>query len=196
MLDKRRNDEGGRIEVVENKPLILVIVCHPIILSQTVEEEGTVMYIGPDSLALVQHKPIQSHMQQVLNRRMSSSSGKIDADHFQVLDFCTGSGVQALSTLKSLEIVDPGAKALCVDVNDRALRFTKFNGLLNGMDCNKVNTINADITESDPDFPNRYNILNVLNATGSPEGKPQIPIAPFDIILSNPPFIPTTKFLM
>ena len=164
MLDKRRNDEGGRIEVVENKLLILVIVCHPIILSQTtvgVEEEGTVMYIGPDSLALVQHRPIQSHMRQVLSRRMSSSSGNIDADHFQVLDFCTGSWVQALSTLKSLEIVDPGAKALCVDVNDRAQRFTKFNGFLNGMDGNKVNTINADITESDPYFSHRYNTLNV-----------------------------------
>lgn len=161
MLDKRRNDEGGRIEVVENKPLILVIVCHPIILSQTVEEEGTVMYIGPDSLALVQHRPIQSHMRQVLSRRMSSSSGNIDADHFQVLDFCTGSGVQALSTLKSLEIVDPGAKALCVDFNDRAQRFTKLNGFLNGMDGNKVNTINADITESDPYFSHRYNTLNV-----------------------------------
>jgi len=161
VLDKRRNDEGGRIEVVENKPLILVIVCHPIILSQTVEEEGTVMYIGPDSLALVQHRPIQSHMRQVLSRRMSSSSGNIDADHFQVLDFCTGSGVQALSTLKSLEIVDPGAKALCVDLNDRAQRFTKFNGFLNGMDGNKVNTINADITESDPYFSHRYNTLNV-----------------------------------
>ena len=173
MLDRRRNDEGDRIEVVENKLLILVIVCHPIILSQTtvgVEEEGTVMYIGPDSLALVQHRPIQSHMRQVLSRRMSSSSGNIDADHFQVLDFCTGSGVQALvSTLKSLEIVDPGAKALCVDVNDRAQRFTKFNGFLNGMDGNdKVNTINADITESD------HNTLNVLNTKGSPEGKPQI----------------------
>ena len=173
MLDRRRNDEGDRIEVVENKPLILVIVCHPIILSQTtvgVEEEGTVMYIGPDSLALVQHRPIQSHMRQVLSRRMSSSSGNIDADHFQVLDFCTtGSWVQALSTLKSLEIVDPGAKALCVDVNDRAQRFTKFNGFLNGMDGNdKVNTINADITESD------HNTLNVLNTKGSPEGKPQI----------------------
>ena len=77
MLDRRRNDEGGQIEVVENKLLILVIVCHPIILSQmtvgVVEEEGTVVYIGPDLLALVQHRPIQSHMRQVLSRRMSSS---------------------------------------------------------------------------------------------------------------------------
>ena len=101
---------------------------------------------------------------------MSSSSGNIDANHFQVLDFYTGSWVQALSTLKSLEIVDPGAKALCVDVNDsRAQRFTKFNGFLNGMDGNtKVNTISADITERD------HNTLNVLNTKRSPEGKPQI----------------------
>ncbi len=49
-------------------------------------------------------------------------------DSASVLDLCTGSGIQALSTLGS------GVSAVGVDVNGRAVRFARFNGALNGLD--------------------------------------------------------------
>ena len=203
-------DEGGCANRATTKPLILVTDCHPTILSRTTvgtKEDGAVMYIGPDSLALVQHTPIQSHLMQVLKKRRSGSSRHTRRDHFQILDFCTGSGVQALSTLISLERVDPRATALCMDINARALRFTKFNSFLNGLGGKRVHAIKADLISGkmlDPadeiscekirgqDGEMSHDILDIL-LKNSTETQSQIPRGPFDVILSNPPFIPTPK---
>jgi carbamoyltransferase len=69
--------------------------------------EDPVMYIGSDSLGLVQTAP-----------RYSSQ---------KTLDLCTGSGVQAIVASRYSE------KVLAVDINPRAVRFARFNTQLNGV---------------------------------------------------------------
>lgn len=184
------------------KPLLLVTDLHPSVLSRTtlgIKEEGAVMYIGPDSLALAQHTPIRFHLSKMLEKESLSLPRK-GKEHFQILDFCTGSGVQALATLTSLEGVDPGAKAVCIDVNERALRFTKFNGFLNGFDGTRINVIKADLLSG--------KILDPLSDIGSTvcDNKKVYDTKmssileflikskkKFDVILANPPFIPLPK---
>jgi methylase of polypeptide subunit release factors len=179
---------------------MLVTDCHPTILSRStvgMNEDGAVMYIGPDSLALVQHTPLRHHLTLMSQKRTSGSQRQATKHNFKVLDLCTGSGVQALSVLASLERVDPKASALCVDINERALRFTKFNSLLNGFE-DRVHVIKADLMSGQiPDdsilsktSEKPQNLLDFL-LTSSPNNYPQIPRGPFDIILSNPPFVPT-----
>ncbi|CAN0521647.1 unnamed protein product, partial [Ectocarpus sp. 8 AP-2014] len=119
--------------------------------------EEPVMYIGPDSIGLVQHLPPKSHRGQ---REMPESatvvppqarSGGEDAKGLdrqcvggesggqrrrhrapeEILDLCSGSGVQgiAAAVLRRGE-----ASVTCVDINPRAVRFSRFNALLNGLD--------------------------------------------------------------
>lgn len=193
-------DEGELISKT-SKPLFLVTDCHPTILSRTTvgtKEDGAVMYIGPDSLALVQHTPIRFHLSQALKERRLSSSKQVTTDeHFQVLDFCTGSGVQALATLTLLERVDPAAKAVCIDINERALRFTKFNSFLNGFDETRIEVIKADLTSGiflnagsstirDVKEGQQIKTSNTLDSLSKTNKQ-------FDVILGNPPFIPIPK---
>mmetsp|Transcript_8135 Transcript_8135/g.12155 ORF Transcript_8135/g.12155 Transcript_8135/m.12155 type:complete len:849 (+) Transcript_8135:166-2712(+) len=229
-------------------PLVLVTDCHPTILSrttvgtgtrtgtgtgtngkdgreekETLEEDGAVMYIGPDSLALVQHPPLQMHLEQMMNKKKKNPSFSfnpesnsdikdntdidrpIDSDsHVRILDFCTGSGIQALSTLTMLSRIDPHATAVCVDINDRALRFVKFNVLLNGLESRRVRTIKADLIKGllikKDEHGDRHGediglldalIYGRVNSDGNGDAiEDGNGMAPFDIILANPPFIP------
>lgn len=135
--------------VVNNQTLILATDLHPRVLSTTLvgtQHHGPVMYIGPDSLALVSHMPKMKH------------------EWKHVLDLCTGSGIQALAILLSTRYYD--CNVTCVDINPRALQFTRFNAALNGLD---VATIQGDLI------------------TGNMEGVWQ---NKYDLILANPPFIP------
>jgi methylase of polypeptide subunit release factors len=103
--------------------LYLVTDWHPRVLSSTTAgTHDAVMYIGPDSLALVQHW--LCYYQQRTTKTSSSTPKMV------VVDICTGSGIQALSALAML---GPTAQAVCVDINPRALRFTAFNAALNGL---------------------------------------------------------------
>lgn len=194
-------------DVIEStRHLILITDCHPAILSQTtvgVKEDGAVMYIGPDSLALVQHKIIQTHLMDLV-KRGDFKSHHCNKKQFKILDMCAGSGIQALSVLASLEKVDPTATAICVDINDRALRFTKFNALLNGLDGGRVHAIKADLISGsmlDPqdyvkcskDINRENSLLDFLMEIGEGSTKHGIPVGPYDIILANPPFIPTPQ---
>jgi len=104
-------------------------------------EEDPVMYIGPDSIALVQHAP-----------RKNCSS---------VLDLCCGSGVQGITAA-----IHYAEKVTCVDINPRAVRFTNFNAILNGVE-DKVEVYCGDLYDALPDGHRK-----------------------FDYILANPPFIP------
>lgn len=211
MLDQRDN-------LIRKKPrkksVVFVTDCHPTVLSRTTVgemEDGAVMYIGPDSLALVQHIPLQTHMAHTCKEDYAlhvHKSGTISSQPFKILDFCSGSGVQALSTLVSLEDVKEDAIAVCVDVNDRALRFARFNALLNGISDHRITTIKADLirgkllkqqqhvnakvgmlnrrNHSDICESNEIDLLKTLLGLKL-QGESQ---SVFDIILANPPFIP------
>jgi methylase of polypeptide subunit release factors len=198
------------------KSLTVMTDLHPNILGLTaINEDGTVMYIGPDSLALVQH--LHASFVQYYKSRSSS-------EPFRITDFCTGSGIQALSILKMIELIprsdkqeklyDNNSLAVCVDVNERALRFTEFNALLNGFDIAdspkdedidynrnakmKIYTIHADLLKrkvlnfSAKDRMNSEHLHQSLEGYLLRSGSLQSE-AKYDLLLANPPFIPTPR---
>ena len=180
-----------RVKGGESESIVLATDLHPAALTRTAvgtEEEGAVMYIGPDSLALVQHLP--------LAQQVDSPEWKARQEHL-ILDLCTGSGVQAIAALAALGQCDPTAKAICVDINERALRFTKFNSILNGMG-DRIDVLKGDISEQKI-LPMQNQISkhtstskSLVQALGSfaRDKRSGISTGGFDIILSNPPFIP------
>ncbi len=176
IIQANNNDDGlayqnhkGSEESTGKSSILIITDGHPKLLSRTTvgeEEDGAVMYIGPDSLALVQSLPLQSHISSLLD------NDKIHTQKFRILDMCAGSGIQGISSLTSLKFVKPDATITFVDVNDRALRFAKFNALLNGIPEEKISTIKTDITVNSGE--------DVVKSSDY-----------YDIILANPPFIPS-----
>jgi methylase of polypeptide subunit release factors len=160
--------------------------------------EGAVMYIGPDSLALIQH--LHASLPNCILRNNQSSMTQQPPPSFgRILDVCTGSGVQALATiamLESIEIddvsIDP--TSVVVDVNERALRFATFNAQLNGYG-DKIVTVHADML-SGRILNNETPCESLIDAAlygmkTLGRRKYQIEVDDkFDIILANPPFIP------
>ena len=189
----------------DRQKLVLLTDLHPTVLGMTTipkmkegtsggqDEEGTVMYIGPDSMALVQH--LHASMLQY-----TESQNQIKSP-IRILDVCTGSGIQALSTLAMLDSLKCNAwGAVAVDINERAIRFTRLNAQLNGFN-EKLFTIHADVLSGKVYAKHKsvealkYEdgslteallkklVLNEQQQTTKHELK-------FDIILANPPFIP------
>ena len=170
------------------KNIVLMTDLHPTVLSMTTISsgsdepgEGAVMYIGPDSLSLVQHLHASffTHLE---------SSNRTDRQPFRILDFCCGSGVQALATLGMLELLrETGheligmekVEAVAVDVNKRALRFTEFNARLNGFGKD-VTTLQSDLLADDT-VPSMEELLKIGTR--------------FDVVLANPPFIPVPNVI-
>lgn len=166
-----------QVDDICTNDLILATDLHPRVLSSTTvgtRHDGAVMYIGPDSLALVNHLPLLQHP----GRR--------------VLDFRTGSGIQALAALKLLG--DESVRALCVDINDRALRFVRFNAALNGLE-KQVDVRQADLTAGTMRCETNAGPISLL------EGLQEVArlmshdqhVAEsnrFEVILANPPFVP------
>jgi hypothetical protein len=76
------------------------------------------------------------------------------------LDLCTGSGVQGIIASRYSK------KVICVDLNPRALNFTRFNALLNGVE-------NVECRQG-----NLYETVSGMK---------------FDRIISNPPFVPSPE---
>ena len=105
------------------KTIYVVTDLHPNVLSTTTvgynedkdNVNGAVMYIGPDSCGLLDNWCSLQH------------PTELDT----IVDIGTGSGIQALS-LAELSNKN-GVKVKCVDINKRALRITKFNFDLNGL---------------------------------------------------------------
>ena len=202
-------------DIEERKSIVLMTDLHPRVLGmtsidhvETIQDanatknstrDGAVMYIGPDSLALVHH------LHASLLHFIDNSSTRPQSFR-RVLDVCTGSGVQALAALAMLDsqtnnLVRASA-AVAVDINERALRFTTFNAHLNGYK-DRIRTVHADIlsgkvyrggelvegsstslvsmlledlTEYEQNNVSQYERCNEeLN---------------FDVFLANPPFIP------
>lgn len=171
-------------------------------------EEGAVMYIGPDSLALVHH--LRASMPQYIENQTDLQS------FGQILDVCTGSGVQALATLSMLDslkqnnpdLAGMNPMATAVDINERALQFTRFNAHLNGY-SDQIATVHADLLsgetypKADEQTSNCGHLKRgdaslveaLLNTLAI--GEKQQPLQhddkreqKFDIFLANPPFIP------
>lgn len=103
-------------------------------------EEDPVMYIGMDSHGLVQTAP----------------RGACD----RLLDLCCGSGVQGLVASRYAHQV------VAVDLNPRAVRFTRFNAQLNGVENHEVR----------------------LGSLYEPVAGER-----FDVVLANPPFVPSPE---
>ncbi len=102
--------------------------------------EDPVMYIGMDSMGLVHTVP------------------QYKAD--QVLDLCCGAGIQGLLASRY------SGQVTAIDINPRAVRFTRFNAQLNGI---------------------RNISVHLGNLYKPVLGKK------FDTILANPPFVPSPK---
>jgi methylase of polypeptide subunit release factors len=165
------------IDLQSDRTLYIVTDWHPRVLSTTKvgtcsDVSNAVMYIGPDSLALVQHWLQSSRI---------PSCGSL-------LDLCTGSGVQALAALT----MEKANQAVCVDLNPRALQMTRLNAILNDLDT-KVQCVLGDLTS---DVGRIY-----TNSEGSHDlaiddkAQPLLDvlrrISPrFDLITANPPFLP------
>lgn len=162
------------IEIQDGNDLILTTDLHPRVLSCTTvgaRRDGAVMYIGPDSLALVKHLPLPR------------------AGSLRILDLCTGSGVQALSALQSLG--DNTSNALCVDINERALRFVKFNAALNEL-ADQVDVRQADLVAGTMTFSKQGNYVleDLREASHQMNPDRYSEASSYDVILANPPFIP------
>lgn len=158
--------------------LCLVTDLHPRILSTTTvgtQNHHTVMYIGPDSLALVQHYTVRHNSNNDAAAVAASGEGGDWNDIpllDTVLDVCTGSGIQALSIRCR--------KVICIDINPRALQFVKFNAALNGRTegvyCILGNVVTGEY-EHDPASVGEDQSLLLDDES-------------VDLLLANPPFIP------
>lgn len=167
-----RNHQQGRT-------LYMVTDLHPRVLSTVSvgsEQEhagNSVMYIGPDSLALAQHFAPYHYLLSTTNE--STIYG---------LDLGTGSGVQALTALTYWNLLSentysrpvPPLHFLAVDVNPRALKFTQFNAILNGLD-DQLTLMEADLITG-----------TCHNASSDLEDLLQVHT--YSLILANPPFLP------
>jgi methylase of polypeptide subunit release factors len=157
--------------------------------------EGAVMYIGPDSLALIHH--LHGSVSNMIKSRFSATG----PPYGRILDVCTGSGVQALAAIAMLESLEGGLTseeplAVAVDVNHRALQFTTFNAHLNGLQ-NKLVTVHADLLVEQSRAKFEALTEELLNAMRNCDSQhhhvqlnPHIDERKFDFVLANPPFIP------
>lgn len=102
-----------------------------------VQEPGKVYELGTDSYVLARVTPRRGVQ--------------------RALDLCTGSGVHAIMSAATAE------ESKAVDINSRAIDYTNFNALLNGVDCE---VLSGDL----------YSVV---------EGEQ------FDLITANPPFVPS-----
>ena len=156
------------------------------ILNGQETEEEAVMYIGPDSLSLIEHWIIHytTRIQHSYNKNTTT-----------ILDLCTGSGIQALVYLMILTNMQPDRThhAVCVDMNPRALRFCQFSAALNGIPSHSVTLVQGDIVKgigrmyiqdrkikSHSEDETHYPIIQLLQ-TFHPA---------YDLITANPPFLP------
>lgn len=136
--------------------------------------EEPVMYIGPDSIGLVQHAPrritsrsrstdiglgeptevirdvageaAETDGADVAGRgaaeRTATSEGQAGVGVEAVLDLCCGSGVQGIA---AAALRGGNAHVTCVDINPRAIRFARFNALLNGLDESRFHAVAGDL---------------------------------------------------
>lgn len=189
---------------MDRTTLYFITDWHPRVLCQThVDEEPAVMYVGPDSLGLV-----QQFGQYVAAQEDSSSSKSPTRKITRILDVCTGCGIQGLSLLLELQqkaqAEHDTVQLTCLDVSPRALRFVVANALLNGIkDLSKMRLVQADLC-SHQGQP--WNIQ--LDSSGEDTTSVRLVVedsAPledlldpsaYDVVMANPPFLPVPPSLI
>ena len=173
-------------------------------------DDGPVMYIGPDSIALIQHSLdycLRDDGDSDSSRSSSSSSSDNNNNNknandnctkYDIVDIGTGSGIQGLALAAAIKLQQQGQdkggsndnsnknsiiNVTCVDINRRALQFTKMNFILNGYPEPKL--VLGDIVKDSTgqilnSSPSQSQILHPWEELfGTPTH-----------ILSNPPFLP------
>jgi methylase of polypeptide subunit release factors len=166
------------IALSQHRHILIVTDLHPRILNSIQigsqqHHHGPVMYVGPDSLALVQHYSMNFVNQDDDNDEMAVET---------VLDIGTGSGIQALC-------VEKCKLAYCWDINPRALDFVRFNAALNHREeiccCILGDVISGEYRFLDP-IPKMAFVPNTQQKAFLGKGS-------IDLILANPPFIPVPE---
>jgi len=172
----------------DQKTLYFATDLHPNVLSTTTIEKDhdPVMYIGPDSLALVDHWTS-------LQPGVKSSSKDNQNQCYRVVDIGTGSGIQALTMVASLQQSSKSHntkqehaaadQVVCIDINPRALQLARLNFSWNGFP--EPVLILGDVT--DEQGGGRL----LLHHESFGETKPwQAWVGRPTMLLANPPFLP------
>mmetsp|Transcript_4544 Transcript_4544/g.11724 ORF Transcript_4544/g.11724 Transcript_4544/m.11724 type:complete len:553 (-) Transcript_4544:1599-3257(-) len=161
---------------VSGKTIYLCTDLHPNVLSLTTigtsknfvsrngdgdnTSDGAVMYIGPDSLALLDHWSCLQRVKETDN----------------IVDVGCGSGIQALA----LVVRSSGYRSVkCVDINERALRITRFNFELNNFD--KPTLILGNICQPTG---------KIFESNDAPKPWKELLGESTTYLVSNPPFLP------
>jgi carbamoyltransferase len=139
VLMLRRENWASRIDIFDVAGLYIATDHRYMVMTEDRQvDESPVMYIGMDSMGLVHTAPPYP----------------VD----RVLDLCSGSGIQGLIASRYAQQV------VSVDINPRAIRFSRFNAQLNGI--NNIEFRSGNLYEA-------------------------VPEQQFNTILANPPFVPS-----
>lgn len=145
---------GGAVSVASPSDMIFATDWPP--PGSTALTEEPVMYIGPDSIGLVQHAPRSPPHPTTADRaevfterpdgqeaRSAPPKEKSSREEAEtILDLCCGSGIQGIA---AAVLRGGNARVTCVDINPRAVRFARFNALLNGLDETRFSAIIGDL---------------------------------------------------
>ncbi|KAI4463678.1 hemk methyltransferase [Holotrichia oblita] len=94
---------------------------------------------------------------------------EVNTNHIkEVLELCCGSGAISIALLKE----NPNLKTIAIDKSEEACSLTRDNAKKHGVD-NRINVIQMDINEISSEYFNKK----------------------FDIIVSNPPYVPSEDIL-
>jgi methylase of polypeptide subunit release factors len=168
-------DDGTIYVVTDWHPRVLntIRIAGPGQSASASNAEEAVMYIGPDSLALIEHWMLHPDL------------SPVDS----LLDVCTGCGVQALVCLA----ISKCQTAVCVDINPRALRFAAFSAGLNGF-TDAMIYIRGDVLKG------RGRIVSHPMQMNDHDPAPDVDLVDllqdvigaqkFGMITCNPPFLP------
>jgi release factor glutamine methyltransferase len=121
---------------------------------------------------------------------------KSKIEGLRILDMCTGSGCILISTLYYGVKEFPKILGVGVDISKEALEVSKENAILNGFNVRKVESLKDLVYNDCKDIGNEPEIillesdlfakLDVFDEDSNNEEK-------YNIILSNPPYIPTNR---